>query len=144
MGNSWRTTGDITPNWDSFLRCLDNNVGLARYAGPGAWNDPDMLEVRYETSGSTAMVDASHCTKSAASDDTVCGQCTYCTLLMDMTLVADPALCLCTPGGQQAAESPGAAGALRAVGAHEVAAAHRHGSAHCLARGPSPTSRLAF
>ena len=46
VGNSWRTTGDISPNWDSFLRCLDNNVGLARYAGPGAWNDPDMLEVR--------------------------------------------------------------------------------------------------
>lgn len=27
------------------LRCLDNNVGLARFARPGAWNDPDMLEV---------------------------------------------------------------------------------------------------
>lgn len=26
------------------LRCLDNTVGLARFAGPGAWNDPDMLE----------------------------------------------------------------------------------------------------
>ena len=49
VGNSWRTTGDISPNWDSFLRCLDNNVGLARYAGPGAWNDPDMLEVRSAT-----------------------------------------------------------------------------------------------
>ena len=45
VGNSWRTTGDISANWDSMLRCLDNNVGLARFAGPGAWNDPDMLEV---------------------------------------------------------------------------------------------------
>jgi alpha-galactosidase len=27
------------------LRCLDNCVGLAKYAGPGQWNDPDMLEV---------------------------------------------------------------------------------------------------
>ncbi len=47
VGNSWRTTADISPNWDSILRCLDNNIGLARFAGPGAWNDPDMLEVRY-------------------------------------------------------------------------------------------------
>ena len=27
------------------LRCLDNTIGLSRYAEPGAWNDPDMLEV---------------------------------------------------------------------------------------------------
>ena len=27
------------------LRCLDNTIGLSRFAGPGAWNDPDMLEV---------------------------------------------------------------------------------------------------
>lgn len=27
------------------LRCLDNTIGLSRYAQPGAWNDPDMLEV---------------------------------------------------------------------------------------------------
>lgn len=46
VGNSWRTTGDISGNWDSMLRCLDNTVGLARFAGPGAWNDPDMLEAR--------------------------------------------------------------------------------------------------
>ena len=26
------------------LRCLDNTIGLSRYAEPGAWNDPDMLE----------------------------------------------------------------------------------------------------
>lgn len=47
VGNSWRTTADISPSWDSILRCLDNNIGLARFAGPGAWNDPDMLEVCY-------------------------------------------------------------------------------------------------
>ena len=32
--------------WDSMLRCLDNSIGLARFAGPGHWNDLDMLEVR--------------------------------------------------------------------------------------------------
>jgi Alpha galactosidase A len=45
VGNSWRTTDDIQANWNSVLECLDNTVGLARFAGPGAWNDPDMLEV---------------------------------------------------------------------------------------------------
>ena len=30
------------------LRCLDNTIGLSRYAQPGAWNDPDMLEVSVE------------------------------------------------------------------------------------------------
>eukprot|EP00891_Asterochloris_glomerata_P004554 jgi/Astpho2/4554/e_gw1.00067.147.1_t len=45
VGNSWRTTGDISPTFESFLRCLDNTVGLSRFAGPGGWNDPDMLEV---------------------------------------------------------------------------------------------------
>ena len=46
-GNSWRTDGDIAANWDAVLRALDNGAaGLGKYAGPGAWNDPDMLEVR--------------------------------------------------------------------------------------------------
>jgi hypothetical protein len=27
------------------LRCLDNTVGLSQFAGPGGWNDPDLLEV---------------------------------------------------------------------------------------------------
>ncbi|KAL3147731.1 hypothetical protein ABBQ32_002472 [Trebouxia sp. C0010 RCD-2024] len=45
VGNSWRTTQDIEDSWDGMLRCLDNTIGLSRYAQPGAWNDPDMLEV---------------------------------------------------------------------------------------------------
>ncbi|DBA83192.1 TPA: hypothetical protein ACH3X2_006708 [Trebouxia sp. C0005] len=45
VGNSWRTTQDIENSWDGMLRCLDNTIGLSRYAEPGAWNDPDMLEV---------------------------------------------------------------------------------------------------
>ena len=55
VGNLWRTTGDI---WDSFatkdkahdwahpvLEIVDFNEPLWPYAGPGHWNDPDMLEV---------------------------------------------------------------------------------------------------
>jgi alpha-galactosidase len=61
VGNLWRTTFDIRPCWDcgqqthskgiqvenfiGFTKILDLQVGLESYAGPGHWNDPDMLEV---------------------------------------------------------------------------------------------------
>ena len=45
VGHLWRTTGDISDNWNSFVRLLDQQVGLEKAAGPGGWNDPDMLEV---------------------------------------------------------------------------------------------------
>ncbi|MDP4182760.1 MAG: dockerin type I domain-containing protein, partial [Bacillota bacterium] len=44
-GNSWRTTGDISDSWDSIMKNIDVNSKSAAYAGPGHWNDPDMLEV---------------------------------------------------------------------------------------------------
>lgn len=45
-GNLWRTTGDIRDSWDSMSHIgFDLQAGLAPYAGPGHWNDPDMLEV---------------------------------------------------------------------------------------------------
>jgi alpha-galactosidase len=57
-GNLWRTTGDIQDRFEGKLKwgngsccsygmtaILDEQVGLASYAGPGHWNDPDMLEV---------------------------------------------------------------------------------------------------
>lgn len=43
--NLWRTTGDIRPEWNSIYTIIGNQAGLAKYAGPGHWNDPDMLEV---------------------------------------------------------------------------------------------------
>ena len=44
--NSWRTTGDITDTWESMYRIgFELQAGLAPYAGPGHWNDPDMLIV---------------------------------------------------------------------------------------------------
>ncbi|UWE10870.1 NPCBM/NEW2 domain-containing protein [Actinacidiphila bryophytorum] len=45
VGNLWRTTGDISDNWGSLKSITDANLPLAAYAKPGAWNDPDMLEV---------------------------------------------------------------------------------------------------
>ena len=44
-GNSWRTTDDINAHWDRIYAILSQQEGLQAYAGPGHWNDPDMLEV---------------------------------------------------------------------------------------------------
>jgi len=44
-GQLWRTTADINTAWSSILSNMDANALLAAYARPGAWNDPDMLEV---------------------------------------------------------------------------------------------------
>jgi alpha-galactosidase len=51
-GNLWRTTFDIMDKFDGkqngslgMTTILDMQVALASYAGPGHWNDPDMLEV---------------------------------------------------------------------------------------------------
>jgi len=44
-GNLWRTTGDIRDSYDSMTKIGFGQAGLAKYAGPGHWNDPDMLEV---------------------------------------------------------------------------------------------------
>jgi len=58
IGNLWRTTGDIQDRWggsekwpdgsccsNGVLAIVDQQVGLESFAGPGHWNDPDMLEV---------------------------------------------------------------------------------------------------
>ncbi|HUZ05475.1 MAG TPA: glycoside hydrolase family 27 protein [Acidobacteriaceae bacterium] len=44
-GNLWRTTGDIKDSWNRMALIGFSQAGLATYAGPGHWNDPDMLEV---------------------------------------------------------------------------------------------------
>lgn len=56
IGQLWRTTGDIYAGWEgiksngswsanSVTRIIDLQDTLRKYAGPGHWNDPDMLEV---------------------------------------------------------------------------------------------------
>ncbi len=56
VGQMWRTTGDITNQFDGIkthgswsssgvMKILDTQDTLRKYAGPGHWNDPDMLEV---------------------------------------------------------------------------------------------------
>jgi len=43
--NLWRTTGDIRDNYQRMINIGFSQNGLEKYAGPGHWNDPDMLEV---------------------------------------------------------------------------------------------------
>ncbi|WP_235011771.1 glycoside hydrolase family 27 protein [Bryocella elongata] len=44
-GNLWRTTGDINDKYARMAEIGFSQAGLSRFAGPGHWNDPDMLEV---------------------------------------------------------------------------------------------------
>ena len=46
-GNCWRTTDDIQDNWNSLRGIFTSQNGHEKYAGPGHWNDPDMLMVGY-------------------------------------------------------------------------------------------------
>jgi alpha-galactosidase len=43
--NLWRTTGDISANFDRMSLIGRGQAGLEKFAAPGHWNDPDMLEV---------------------------------------------------------------------------------------------------
>ncbi|WP_051613968.1 NPCBM/NEW2 domain-containing protein [Paenibacillus sp. UNC217MF] len=45
VGNLWRVTGDISDSYERMLVHILRNMELYPYAGPGYWNDPDMLEI---------------------------------------------------------------------------------------------------
>lgn len=45
VGQLWRTTGDITDTWESVKSIIEQTRPVLALAGPGHWNDPDMLEV---------------------------------------------------------------------------------------------------
>lgn len=63
-GNYWRTTWDIRNTWindtydnqhNSIMQILDINSPLDEYAGPGHWNDPDMLVVGIDPTAKTVV-----------------------------------------------------------------------------------------
>jgi alpha-galactosidase len=55
-GNLWRTTGDIRDRWASLVDIgFDKQDGREKFAGPGHWNDPDMLEI-----GNDGMTDTEY------------------------------------------------------------------------------------
>ena len=45
VGNSWRTSSDIMPGWSSMLHNFDSAADRSLYAGPGHWNDADILSI---------------------------------------------------------------------------------------------------
>lgn len=45
VANLWRTTPDIFDSWMSVAGITMMNIPQGKYAKPGAWNDPDMLEI---------------------------------------------------------------------------------------------------
>ncbi len=45
IANMWRIGADIKATWGDITRLIDIDGPLSAYAGPGHWNDPDMLEV---------------------------------------------------------------------------------------------------
>ena len=51
----WRTTGDISDSWQSMAEIgFEKQKTLERFAGPGRWNDPDMLIVGMHGKGNVA------------------------------------------------------------------------------------------
>ena len=70
--NLWRTTWDLRDTWEhgrydnghnGIMEALDRQVGLYKYAGPGHWNDPDMLVIGLNGKGASASANgASGCT----------------------------------------------------------------------------------
>ncbi len=71
LANSWRTTGDITDTWGRGSQGFNHGVGeigflqdnWAQFAGPGHWNDPDMLVV-----GTVSVGAAMHPTRLTADE----------------------------------------------------------------------------
>jgi alpha-galactosidase len=57
IANMWRIGFDINASWASVLSLIDQDAAFASFAGPGHWNDPDMLEVG---KGLTADEDRAH------------------------------------------------------------------------------------
>jgi alpha-galactosidase len=58
VGQLWRTTGDVNDEWPSLRSIIQKNASLAPHAGPGHWNDPDMLEI-----GNGGMTDTEYRTQ---------------------------------------------------------------------------------
>ncbi|MFA9215591.1 MAG: NPCBM/NEW2 domain-containing protein [Sphingomonadaceae bacterium] len=58
VGNLWRTSSDITPTWTSMLHNFDSAAKRALYAGPGHWNDPDILYLGHAAFDADHLVEA--------------------------------------------------------------------------------------
>ena len=60
VGGSWRICQDITPHWDAVVTQFNHSLYLAAYAGPGHFNDMDMIEIGNPKSTLTPIEERSH------------------------------------------------------------------------------------
>jgi hypothetical protein len=58
IGHLWRTSADNSAHWKSMLHNFDSAASRPLYAGPGHWNDPDMLEVGIGEFDASHLVEA--------------------------------------------------------------------------------------
>jgi len=65
----WRTTWDLRDTWEhgqyntghnGIMEALDRQVGLEKYAGPGHWNDPDMLVIGLNGTGASSSANGAN------------------------------------------------------------------------------------
>jgi alpha-galactosidase len=82
LSNAWRTTGDIRDTWQSVGGIGFSQDRWAQFAGPGHWNDPDMLVVGMVGWGTP------HATKLTA-DEQYTHICLWCLLSAPLLLGAD-------------------------------------------------------
>ena len=68
-GQLWRTTWDLRDTWEhgqyntghnGIMEALDRQVGLEKYAGPGRWNDPDMLVIGLNGTGASSSANGAN------------------------------------------------------------------------------------
>ena len=130
VGNSWRTTIDIEDTWLSVQLNLELSAGLADAAGPGGWNDMDMLEVG--NGGLSAAEERAHFSLWAALKSPLLLGCDLTTAdAATLQLVSNPEVIAVSQDARSAqarrvwSSAPGAASALafRHVADAEVAGA---------------------
>jgi alpha-galactosidase len=137
IANLWRIGFDINASWSSITGLIDQDAPLSKYAGPGHWNDPDMLEVG--NGGLSADEDRSHLSMWAmlaapllAGNDIRSMSATTTTILTNAEIIAvdqDPVgnqgTLVATPqSGLQVWSKP-----LSGTDVHAVALLNRNGSA---------------
>lgn len=88
-GHLWRTTGDIRDNWQSVYDIgFRKQRDLAAFAGPGGWNDPDMLVVGMRGAGNAEVI-AGHEGKGCTDDEYQTHFALWCLLAAPLFIGAD-------------------------------------------------------
>jgi alpha-galactosidase len=89
-GQLWRTTGDIKDNWNSVYDIgFRKQRDLVAFAGPGGWNDPDMLVVGMRGMGNAEVISGSE-GKGCTDDEYMTHFALWCMQAAPLMIGADP------------------------------------------------------